>query len=266
MSELRPVVLSGRSGGTTHREVELLASLPREMRLIGGLAVMCRVGVPHRTTVDLDVITRGLDDHHESMSRLALTSTGGGHYSFEGGLDLDVIEVASESAEEVLELLGASGAPLTDLELAVVAHTWAHDHAAPLDVVAVHDSTGDRLAEANGRLVATTVGLLVMKCSAVPLRASSKPEKRSSDLYDIGRLLSVGHPDPSEVSALPPLLLQVTLERLHIWFVDDSGRDRTYREVRRFDEPQLDLDEVAEAVEDLFALSSPDALGNQPER
>ena len=53
-----PVLLTGRPGGTTHREVELLASLPRELRLIGGLAVMCRVGTPHRTTVDLDAVAR----------------------------------------------------------------------------------------------------------------------------------------------------------------------------------------------------------------
>ena len=261
MSELRPILLSGRPGGTTHREVELLASLPSEMRLIGGLAVMCRVGVPHRTTVDLDVITRGLEDHHESISRLALTSTGGGQYSFEGGLDLDVIEVASESAEQVLELLSAGGTALSDLELAVVAHTWAHDHAQALDVVAVQDLTGERLVEANGRLVATTVGLIVMKATAVPLRASSKPEKRSSDLYDIGRLLSVGRPNPAEISELPAALRQVTSERLHTWFVDDSGRDRTYREVRRFDEPPLDLDEVADAVEELFNANGASASG-----
>lgn len=40
-------------------------------------------------------------------------------------------------------------------------------------------------------------------------------------------------------------------DRLAAWFVDEAGRDRTYREVRRFDEPRLDLDHVADAVEDL---------------
>ena len=39
--------------------------------------------------------------------------------------------------------------------------------------------------------------------------------------------------------------------RLASWFVDDTGRDRTYRVVRRFDEPRLDLDAVADAVRDL---------------
>jgi hypothetical protein len=99
--------------------------------------------------------------------------------------------------------------------------------------------------------VATTVGLVVMKSAAVPLRASSKPEKRSSDLYDLGRLLTAGKPDRHEFAALPPTLREVTLGRLHNWFVDDAGRDRTYRDVRRFDEPLLDLDDVADAVEDL---------------
>ena len=37
------VVLSGRRNGSTHREVALLASLPGELRLIGGLAVMFSV-------------------------------------------------------------------------------------------------------------------------------------------------------------------------------------------------------------------------------
>jgi hypothetical protein len=36
------------------------------------------------------------------------------------------------------------------------------------------------------------------------------------------------------------------------WFCDPTGRDRTYREVRRFDEPRLDLDEVADAVDALL--------------
>ncbi len=31
----------------------------------------------------------------------------------------------------------------------------------------------------------------------------------------------------------------------------DAGRDRTYREVRRFDEPRLDLDLAGDAVEEL---------------
>ena len=41
---MTPVLLSGPHGGTTHREVELLASLPPELRLIGGLAVFGRDG------------------------------------------------------------------------------------------------------------------------------------------------------------------------------------------------------------------------------
>ena len=41
--------------------------------------------------------------------------------------------------------------------------------------------------------------------------------------------------------------------RLHGWFVDPRGRDRTFRDVRRFDEPRLDLADAAEAVADAVA-------------
>jgi len=246
-----PIVLSGRTGGTTHREVELLASLPPELRLIGGLAVMCRVGSPHRATVDLDAVTRELTRLHPDLARLALTSAGGGQYRFAGDLDLDVIDVAPVSAEGLLAQLAHDGATLSDLELNVIAHTWAHDTATPLDIVAVDEQTGVRLAEAHQRLVATAAGIVAMKATTVPLRASSKPEKRASDLYDLGRLLIAGRIAPDDLHAMPPLLDVVVAERLVGWFVDDGGRDRTYRDVRRFDEPALDLDDVGDAVEDL---------------
>lgn len=247
------VLLSGRRGGTTHREVEILASLPTGLCLIGGLAVLCRVGVPHRTTVDLDVVTRDLaGDGRDALGRLATTVTDPGRYSFADGMDLDVIEVAPGDAEEVEAEFVAAGGP-TDLELSVVAHTWAHDHATALDIVAVEDRTAEVLAEAADRPVATTVGLVAMKAVVVPLRAGLRPEKRASDLYDLGRLLAVGRLTPQDLGALPPVLRATVLERLQHWFTDPSGRDRTYREVRRFDEPQLDLDDVADAVTDLLA-------------
>lgn len=246
-----PVVLSGRRGGTTHREVELLASLPAELRLIGGLAVMCRVGTPHRATVDLDAVTRDLTRVHGSLAGLALTSAGGGQYGFGNGLDLDVIDVAPLPAEELVAELDPEGAGLSDLELNVVAHVWAHDHATPLDIVAVDDETGARLAEARDRMVASSVGIVVMKATTIPLRASSRPEKRASDLYDLARLVVASPLPPAELQELPAVLRTAVLGRLHRWFVDDAGRDRTYREVRRFDEPTIDLDDVADAVEDL---------------
>jgi hypothetical protein len=248
------VVLSGRRDGSTHREVALLASLPPELRLIGGLAVMCRVGTPHRATVDLDALARDLPRYHEALTRLALTAAGGGQYTFAGDLDLDVIDVAAVDADELLaEIEGAEvGAPLSDLELNIVAHTWAHDSATRLDIVAVDDSSGVVLARADGRLVATAAGLVAMKATTVLLRASSKPDKRASDLYDLGRLLVAGGLQRGDLDRLPPTLLAGIRQRLERWFVDDRGRDRTYRDVRRFDEPRLDLDSTADAVADLL--------------
>ena len=47
-------------------------------------------------------------------------------------------------------------------------------------------------ARAEDRLVASAAGIVAMKATTVGLRASSKPEKRASDLYDLGRLLVAG--------------------------------------------------------------------------
>ncbi|MDQ2678894.1 MAG: nucleotidyl transferase AbiEii/AbiGii toxin family protein [Actinomycetota bacterium] len=251
------VVLSGRRDGTTHREVELLASLPAELRLIGGLAVMCRVGSPHRTTVDLDAVARDLEGLHESIAGLAVTSSGGGQYRFAGDMDLDVIDVApvptGELVAELTAELTGSGDALSDLELNVVSLTWAHDTATPLDVVAVDELDGAPLAKASDRLVASPSGLVAMKTTAIPLRASTRPEKRASDLYDLARLLLLPGSERASLEDMPTLLARPVGERLERWFVDDAGRDRTYRDVRRFDEPAVDLDDVADAVEDLLS-------------
>jgi len=244
------VVLTGRPGGTTHLSVEALSHLPPELRLIGGLAVLCRVGVPHRATVDLDALTRDLDGFDPALQRLALSTTGGGQYVMPGQLDLDVIDVSPDSAEQLVAVLAAEG-PLSPLELAVVGHTWAHDTATPVTITVV-DESGAPLISGVERLVASTAGLVAMKATTVPLRASSKPEKRASDLYDLARLL-VNATGADELRAAPRVLADDVLASLQGWFVDPRGRDRTYREIRRFDTAGLDLDDVADAVGDLAA-------------
>ena len=241
-------MLTGRRDGTTHKAVALLRSLPVELRLIGGLAVMCRVGTPHRATVDLDAVARDLGHVHEAIAGLAVTAPGGGQYTFAGNFDLDVIDVAPMSTGALVAELLAHDEPLNDLDLNMIAHTWAHDSATPLDVVAIKEETAEVLAHADGRLVASPAGLVAMKATTVPLRSSSRPEKRASDLYDLGRLLVVGDLIGDDILAMPDELGRVVIERLTHWFVSDAGRDRTYRDVRRFDEPRLDLDDAADAV------------------
>lgn len=246
------VILTGRPGGTTHQAVDLLATLPAELRLIGGLAVMCRVGMPHRATVDLDAVARDLPSVHPGLASLAVASPGGGQYTFDGALELDVIDVSGEGADDLAAVLGWPDAELADLELNVIAHTWAHDTASPLDLVAVDEVTGARLAEAPGRLVASAPGLVAMKATTVALRASSKPEKRASDLYDLGRLIETGALGGDALDSLPSALRRPIEARLRSWFVSDRGRDRTFRVVRRFDDPPLDLDDVADRLDTLL--------------
>ena len=218
---------------------------------------MCRVGSPHRTTVDLDAVARDLEGLHESIAGLAVTSSGGGQYRFAGDMDLDVIDVAPVPTDELVGELesaagGLTGGGLTDLELNVVSLTWAHDGATPLDVVAVDELNGEPLAKATDRMVASISGLAAMKTTAIPLRASTRPEKRASDLYDLARLLLVPGQDRVSLAGMPGLLAGPVAQRLTQWFVDDAGRDRTFRDIRRFDEPTVDLDDVADAVEDLL--------------
>jgi hypothetical protein len=247
------VVLSGRRDGSTHREVATLASLPPELRLIGGLAVMCRVGTPHRTTVDLDAVARDLRSVHPAIARLAVISSGGGQYRMAGDLELDVIDVATMTTDALVAELGGPGHAMTDLELNVVAHCWAHDAATTLDIAAVDDETGAVLARAEHRYVASAEGIVAMKVTTVPLRASSRSEKKASDLYDLGRVLVDGGMARGALRTLPDPLADVVGARLVAWFVDGTGRDRTYRVVRQFDEPRLDLDAVAEQILDLIA-------------
>jgi hypothetical protein len=90
-----------------------------------------------------------------------------------------------------------------------------------------------------------------MKVTTVPLRASSRPEKKASDLYDLARVLVDGNMKRAALGRLPDPLAEVVASRLTGWFVDATGRDRTYRVIRRFDEPRVDLDAVADAVRDL---------------
>ncbi len=156
-------------------------------------------------------MARDLPRYHDAVARLALTSVAGGQYHFADHLDLDVIDVAPTSSEILVDQLVAAG-PLSDLELNVVAHTWAHDTAAPVDIVAVDEADGSRLASAPGRLVASAAGLVAMKATTVVLRASSKPEKRASDLYDLGRLLVTGSVRPAAMADMPELLRLAVLD------------------------------------------------------
>ena len=62
-----------------------------------------RVGTPHRATIDLDAVARDLPRYHGALVRLAVTASGGGQYSFEGDVDLDVIDVAPQPSQALVE-------------------------------------------------------------------------------------------------------------------------------------------------------------------
>ena len=92
------------------------------------------------------------------------------------------------------------------------------------------------------------------------VRASMAVPSAFSPVSRDGRLLVDGGLRRGELAGLPPVLATAVGERLHGWFVDPRGRDRTFRDVRRFDEPRLDLDDAAQAVADAVADPLADPL------
>ena len=144
---------------------------------------------------------------------------------------------------EVVLVLGPSGCGKSTLALAL---DGLIPHAVPAEL------DGTVLASAPDRLVASPGGLVAMKATTIPLRTSSKPEKRASDLYDLGRLLGSTGGWAEELAGAPGVLADAVRERVRGWFVDPGGRDRTFRDTRRFDEVRLDLDDVADAVQEAW--------------
>ena len=87
----------------------------------------------------------------------------------------------------------------------------------------VDDETGDVLARAEDRLVASAAGIVAMKATTVGLRASSKPEKRASDLYDLGRLLVAGDIRPADLASAPAVLLDAVAEYIPLLVHGEEG-------------------------------------------
>lgn len=118
--------------------------------LVGGLAVLHRLGTAHRATVDVDTVTDG-----------PITVVSG---TVIDGYPVDVIDTYAVDA--------ASLPDDATSRLFVVAHRWAFD-------------TGEDL---DGMRVATVAALVATKAAALanPRRSAAK---RESDTFDLWRLL-----------------------------------------------------------------------------
>lgn len=156
--------------------------------LVGGLAVMARIGRVHRATEDLD----GVFDNDSSTPTTALL-VDTGHATPDAapqrvliaGTTIDVIDTAPLPQEPAL--LPDDPGP----RLFVCAHRFAYETASPVAISAGTSAVDPR--------VATVAALIAMKAHALrfghPRRRSTK---RVSDLADLHRLAAMV--DPSSVT------------------------------------------------------------------
>ena len=186
------VVLDGPvAGGWAARFVEALKSIvdqigPESFALIGGLAVMTRLGGAYRATDDIDTATEQTSDERHSPLFVLTHDAAGLAKPLPGGGRVDCIEVGTAAVD-----LHPADLPGDPNERAFcVAHRWAFDDA---ELVTLSANTAvDRRVEVQCR-VATPAALVAMKLVAIPRRKGVRLEKRSTDLADLFSLLTVGN-------------------------------------------------------------------------
>lgn len=186
------VILDGPvAGGWASRFIEALESIVDQVgsesfALIGGLAVMTRLGGAYRATDDIDTATEQMSDEPHSRLFVLTHDAAGLAKPLPGGGKVDCIEVGGVAAID----LDPADLPEDANERAFcVAHRWAFDGARPVILSA---NAVDRRVEVQCR-VATPAALVAMKLVAIPRRRGVRPEKRSTDLADLFSLLTVGN-------------------------------------------------------------------------
>lgn len=208
--------------------------------VIGGLAVLCRLSRPYRTTSDLDIVHRRTGTQ---TPQLELLVNGGAQASGPSG-----VRVATPAGPVQVDVLEVGDADLTDLQdptdrLHVLSHAWAASTATAMVLrTAEGDDLTVRVAEP-GALVAT-------KLQSVMNRGR---EKEGTDLLDIIRLTLDRSSGPAALRALahadPRLRREALLHTLR-WFEEFGSR--TLRIVRQVPEGKDvgadDIDLVAELL------------------
>lgn len=172
-------------GSTVARFVALIdgltGDLKRELVLIGGLAVCCRLGFEHRVTNDVDgLYFNRSDDAIEAVLVAHDVSTDGHRVVLDDGTRLDVIEVADLDPSQLPDDESS--------RLFIEAHRWAYDSASTETIRAVDPVTGAVHSSVTIRL-ARAAALIPMKLRAAEARPRSNEKKKASDALDAYSLL-----------------------------------------------------------------------------
>ena len=159
----------------------LADDLKRELVLIGGLTVSCRLGFEHRVTNDVDGLyfNRSADAIEQVLIAHEVT-TDGHRVVFDDGTKLDVIEVADLDPNE-----------LPDDEsnrLFIEAHRWAYD-SAPTETIAAFDPITQAVHSKVTIRLAQPAALIPMKLRAAEARPRANEKKKASDALDAYTLL-----------------------------------------------------------------------------
>lgn len=148
--------------------------------IIGGLAVMSRVGGEHRPTLDIDSVF-----NNETETPTATALVAGGIATDEAAIQRIRID---DALVDVIDTFPIDPDDLPDDpkdRLFVCAHRYAYETATEVDVVGDTNRVTVR--------VATVEALIATKSHALRFGgAERRRRKRSSDLYDVVRLTTAG--------------------------------------------------------------------------
>ena len=231
-----------------HAIPEVESRTSRRVMVIGGLAVVCRLRVPHRATTDLDTVSRRAAEQMPQLELLA------GFSSVErvGPVGVLIPTPAGRVRVDVLEISEDEIAHPPDEpsgRLYVMSHAWASETSTPVTIRA------DNSADINV-LVAEPGPLVAMKLQSLPDRTIAK---EATDLFDIVRLVldrETGAVVRQQLSAADVQLKADTAFHVDRWF--DVTLARSFRLLRRIPEAadlnRDDLELVGELLSRTLAI------------
>ena len=153
---------------------------PADPVIIGGLAVMCRVGGEHRPTLDID---SAFNNETDTPTTALLVADG----IATAGDAIQRVRI-DDALVDVIDTFPIVAHDLPDdpaQRLFVCAHRFAYETASPVTFVGTSNRATVR--------VASVEALVSMKAHALRFgRPQRRATKRASDLYDVIRLLTAG--------------------------------------------------------------------------
>lgn len=233
-SEPVPVVeLVGTSMSGLVQAIPVIAARTgRQVIVIGGLAVVCRLNRPYRATSDLDTVNRRSSTEPAQLE--LLVSSGAAPSGVSGVL---VPTAGGDVQVDVLEVTDAELAELPDDptdRLHVLSHSWAAATCTP--VVIRTQGTADLTVQ-----VAEVGPLVAMKLQSIMNRGSAK---EGTDLLDIVRLTldqAVGPSVRRQLTNADTQLRRDASIHAKLWFTDRADRAlRLVRAVPEGRDTQLD--------------------------